>query len=123
MAFEVFTAYGAAARGEATLRASGYLFLSRALMGRIHAEESEHLVLLYDAETNRLGVRPANGSDSAEIQRAASREPSGTAVNIVPVLRCYDMKQPKRKVRLDAKVEKEILVIDLTPIRDAEPPK
>jgi len=123
MAFEIFTAYGAAARGEATLRASGYLFLSRALMGRIRAEESQHVVLLYDPETNRLGIRPANGSDSAEIQRAVSLEPSGTAVNIVPVLRCYDIRQPKKKVRLEAKVEENMLVIDLTPVRAGEQPK
>lgn len=119
MAFEVFTSYGAAAREEATLRASGYLFLSKNLLRRIEAEHSEHVILLYDAETSRLGVRAALPNDPADQKRAVSAEASGSAVNIAPVLRYYRLSQPPKKVKLDASIENRMLVIDMKPINPA----
>ncbi len=118
MAFEVFSSYGAAGREEATLRASGYLFVSKALLQQIDAERVTAVVLLYDKETSRLGVLAAASIEHSEDQiRLVSAENSGIAVNIVPVLRRYKLPHPSKKVKLGVEIEdNKMLVIDMKPL-------
>ena len=116
MGFEVFTAYGVAARGEATLRASGYLFLSKALLQRIGVEGAdEQLVLLYDKAAAKLGIRRPQEGDPTEALRSLSNEPSGAAVNVVPLLKFYGIARPKQKLRLETTYEGGFLVVDMNP--------
>lgn len=121
MAFTIFEAYGAASRPEATLRASGYLFLSKGILKRAGNEEATHIQLLFDEESNRLGMNfydeMLDGVDLPGV-RELSQEKSGVSVNILPLLRYYGFPDPKRigKQVFPVKFEEELAVIDLKPL-------
>jgi hypothetical protein len=125
MAFKVFDAYGAASRPEATLRTSGYLFLSRGIMRRAESAGATHAQLLFDEEDGQLGINlfaakdaPVDGS-----AREASLEKSGISVNVVPLLRYYGFPEPKAigKRVLPVSFNGRTIVIDLTVLANAKP--
>ena len=114
MGFEIFTSYGAAARSEATLRASGYLFLPRAMTLRIGVvEQQKKLVLLVDAENCLLGIRMPKEDDPEDSLRDVSHEISGIAINIVPVLKTMQLVKPKRKLTLPVEQQHHMLVVNM----------
>jgi hypothetical protein len=119
MPFQVFTSYGAASRIEATLRASGYLFIPQALFDQISdSGDTTKLVLLVDAEHMKLGVRLATDTDPASALRDATKENSGVSVNIVPIMRTMKLVKPKKKLRLDVTVDGNMLVLSMAPASD-----
>jgi len=107
MAFEVFSAYGAGARDAATLRASGYLFIPRAMMQAIGGVSTKHVVLMFDKENNQLAIRLPEEQDPEYARREVAHEKSGTVVNVIPLLRTYKLEQPQKKLKLPAKVSDE----------------
>ena len=121
MAFEVFTAYGAASRPEATLRTSGYLFVSKGIMKRAQSENATHAQLMYDEIENRLGIRLYDTFDVPENEsvREVSPEKSGIAVNLMPLLRFYGFPGPKilGKRVLPITLDGNVIVIDLKTLR------
>lgn len=115
MAFQIFTSYGAASRSEATLRASGYLFLPRAMMLGIGADsDTTKVVLLYDAAQSLLAIRLPRFDDFENAQRDVSQEKSGTAVNIVPLLKTMKLVRPKKKLSLPVEQQDDMLVVNMT---------
>lgn len=119
MAFKVFEEYGAAARDEATLRISGYLFVSKGLQKRVDAEEANGAVLLYDEEGKRIGIRfHAIYDENNVAMRNVSKEKSGVAVNILPLLRFYGIKKPSEKRTLQVSKEQDMLIVDIAPLCD-----
>lgn len=126
LAFKVFDAYGAASRPEATLRASGYLFLSKGIMKRAGHERATHAQLMFDEETDRLGVKlfrelidaPDDGT-----ARDLSPEKSGSSVNLTPLLRYYGLPEPKHvgKQVFNVTFEDNVIVIDLKEYRNMKP--
>lgn len=121
MAFKLFDAYGAANRPEATLRASGYLFLSRGILKRGGNEDATHAQLLYDEAEDRLGIKLGGDVDVLLDNgfKDISREKSGASVNLLPLLRYYRFPEPKAmgKRVLPVEFEKEMIVIELKPLR------
>lgn len=127
MAFKVFDAYGAASRPEATLRTSGYLFLSKGIMKRAGSENATHAQLLFDEAWDRLGIRlyepvdvPNDGS-----AREASLEKSGIAVNVLPLMRYYGLPDPKSlgKQVLTVSFDGNVIVIGMSGIRAMKAPE
>lgn len=125
MAFKVFDAYGAASRPEATLRASGYLFLSKGVIKRAGSENATHAQLMFDEENDVLGIRLYAASDAPNdgSAREASPEKSGVAVNVTPLLRYYDLPEPKvvGKQVFNVTFQDNVIVIDLKDFRLAKP--
>ena len=121
MAFRVFTAYGAASRPEATLRSSGYLFLSKGILQRAGDEKATHCQLRFDEEDGRLGIKLAR-DDFDDGVRAMSIEPSGASVNILPLLRYYGFPALKGKRVLPVKFEDDMIVLDLRDELQKPPP-
>lgn len=125
MAFKVFTAFGAGSRLEATLRANGYLFLSLGILKRAGYEEAIAAQLMYDEETDRLGIHLfRNGeapSDDTTI-RDMSKERSGKSVNIIPLIRFYNLPDPKKVGRqvLPVAFEDGLVIIDMKGLRNAK---
>lgn len=121
MAFEVFDAYGAATRPEATLRASGYLFLSRGILKRGGSENATHAQLLYDETADRLGIKLGGDVDALLSSgfKEMSREKSGASVNLLPLLRYYGLPEPKLvgKQVLPVEFDGGMIVIELKPLR------
>lgn len=119
MGFKVFEEYGAAARDGATLRVSGYLFLSKGLLRRVDAENAQGARLLYDEEGACLGVEFYDDYDKNRTEiRALSREKSGSAINILPLLRFYGYGKPIEKQTLKVEKQGAMLVMDLSMLSD-----
>lgn len=116
MAFKVFDAYGAASRPTATLRVSGYVFLSKGILMRAGSEESTHAELSFDDETQRVGIRlvhdVVDGTDATSI-RQINTEKSGVSVNILPLLRFYGYGKPTKKHVLDVEFDEGMVIINL----------
>lgn len=116
MAFEVFDAYGAASRPEATLRASGYLFISKGIMRRAGKADATHCQLQYDADTGRLGV-VLTDKDAAMFDegiRPINVEKSGASINLVPLLRYYGLPTSfKGKLILPVTFDNNLIVMEL----------
>jgi len=123
MAFEIFKEYGASSRSEATLRTSGYLFLSNAILKRQNIDTSgdeikEGAILLFDEENNKLGIKISGIYDQkANEQRKISKEKSGVAINILPLLRYYGIKKDKKKYTLNVEIQDDMFVIDLSEVK------
>lgn len=127
MAFVVFDAYGAAARPEATLRASGQLFLSRGILKRFGSEGGAFYCRLYfDEENDALGIRLFESRDVYEEDsiRDVSVEKSGIAINIIPLLRYYNFPLPDAKVMLPVSFGEDMILVNVQSLRErkTQPP-
>lgn len=124
MAFKIFDAYGAASRPEATLRASGYIFLSKGILKRAGAEDATHAQLMYDEEQDRLGIRLYGMLDAPNDQstREMSVERSGASINILPLIRFYNLPDPKKmgKRILPVQFEDGLVVIEMRDFRSGK---
>ena len=120
MSFEVFSAYGAGARDQATLRASGYLFVPKAMMQAIGADTTKHVVLLFDKENSQLAIRMPEERDPENTRREVAHAKSGTVVNVVPLIKAYKLEHPQKKVKLPAKVSNEEpwVIVDMTEVKE-----
>jgi hypothetical protein len=120
MTFKVFDAYGAAARPEATLRASGQLFLSRGILKRSGREDATFYQLQFDEDTDRLAVKACRKYDESSETgvREALQEKSGIAINVIPLLRYYNFPMPKTKIVLPVTFESGLVVVDLKELRN-----
>lgn len=123
MSYEIFTAYGAGARDSATLRASGYLFVPKRLMQLIEGEQSQKVVLLFNKEKQEIVVRLPCDQDPPEALREVILEKSGTAINVVPLLKAYKFDLPSKKVKLPAKFDELSywIVMDMKDVPDEIP--
>jgi hypothetical protein len=119
VAFKLFEAYGAASRPEATLRASGYLFLSRGILKRAGNEHAKYCQLMFDENNGFLGVKlVTQGVDvKTDSTREMTTERSGAAVNIMPVLRYYGFPKLKGKKVLEVTFEEGLIVISLNELK------
>lgn len=113
MAFKVFDKYGAASRQEVTIRASGYAFMSHGILARMGREDATHFQALYDEETGRVALNFTNSPDNDGTWRELSREKSGVAANILPVLRFYNLNLGGKKRVLPVQIEDDYLVMDI----------
>lgn len=123
--FQVFDAYGAASRPEATFRSSGYLFLSRGILKRAGNEHATHAQLLFDETDNRLGIKLCGADEagaSARGVREVILERSGASVNLVPLLRYFGFPEAKviGKRVLPVTFDKGLIVTELQSLREAE---
>lgn len=127
MAWEVFAAYGAASRHEATLRASGYLFISKAILKRANQEDATHFEMLYDEEHDRLGIKFWNNKvDEDEGKEGSVRElmteKSGVAISLMPLLRYYGITKPSKKYGLAVTFPEEgMIAMSLKPLKEDDP--
>jgi hypothetical protein len=125
VAFKVFTAYGAGSRLEATLRANGYLFLSHGILKRAGYEDAIAAQLMYDEDSDRLGVKLFHNGQPRIADptiRDMSKERSGKSVNILPLIRFYNLPDPKKVGRqvFPVTFEDGLVVIDLKSLRNAK---
>lgn len=116
MTFRVFTSYGAASRPEATLRGSGYLFLSKGILQRAGNSAAAHCQLQFDEQSGRLGIKLlADGHELFEDgARRLTVEKSGASINILPLLRYYGFPRLEGKRVLPVKFEGDLIVIELS---------
>lgn len=125
MSWEVFSAYGAASRHEATLRASGYLFISKAILKRAGVEDATHYEILYDEEHDRLGIRLYNNEVDTETEgsvRELMTEKSGVAISMLPLLRYYGIMKPSKKYGLPVSFPEEgMIAMSLKQLKEDDP--
>ena len=119
MAFKVFDAYGAASRPTATLRVSGYVFLSKGILKRANGEGAKHAELMFDEETGQVGIRLVSDfwdDVKSPSIRPVSVENSGISVNLLPLLRFYGLGKPTEKHVLDVEFDEGMVIIDLSKV-------
>jgi hypothetical protein len=120
MGFELFDNYGAASRGEATLRASGYLFIPSALLQRHRIKSAEYVEVYYDDKERLVGLKfYENEQKERHAQRKASQEKSGVAVNLLPLLRQWGVDKPTKK-SLEVQQEDGLLTVDIGGVLDED---
>jgi hypothetical protein len=115
MAFRVFDAYGAASRPEATLRASGYLFISKGIMSRAGKESATRYQLRFDPDNGRCGIMLLDDRDTGfdEGVRRLNVEASGASLTLLPLLRYYGFPAVKEKKVLPVAFEDDLIIINL----------
>ena len=128
MPFKVFDAYGAASRPEATLRTSGYLFLSRGIVKRAGKENATHAQIMFDEESDQLAIRLHDQLDIEVLVndgtiKEVSSEKSGISVNLAAPIRYYNFPDPKAvgKQVFQVNFIDGLIVIDMRDYRKAKP--
>ena len=119
MAFKVFDGYGAASRPTATLRVSGYVFLSKGILKRADCESCTHAELRFDEESQKVGIRLINDlveDTDAPSVRQINTEKSGISVNLLPLLRFYGYGKPTKKHVLQVEFNEGMVIVDLIQI-------
>jgi len=121
MAFQIFDAYGAASRPEATLRASGYLFLSKGILKRAGDEHAKYCQVLFDEENSLLGIKLIDSGTSDLAAAAGVKEmmieKSGASVNLVPLMKFYGIPKRKDKTVLEVKFDEGLIVIPISALK------
>lgn len=78
MPFERFTEVGRVFRPRASLRSNGQIGFNHGSVKRFDMEKFSHVVLFYDAETKRIGVKLTNDKDEPGASTLITRGGNGT---------------------------------------------
>src|SRR5712692_9828332 len=113
MPFERFTDVGRVFRPRASLRSNGQLGFNHGCVKRFEMAKFSHVVLFYDADTNRIGVKLTNEKEEPGASALITRSGNGT-VSARSFLEYYRL-TPKRTSQFDIERDKETgyLVIDI----------
>jgi hypothetical protein len=94
MPFERFTDVGRVFRPRASLRQNGQIGFNHGCVKRFGMERFSHVVLFYDAETKRVGVKLTNDKDEAGASSLITKNGNGT-VSARAFLEYYQLTPPK----------------------------
>jgi len=113
MAFERFTEVGRVFRPRASIRSNGQLGFNHGCVKRFEMEGFTHVVLFYDPEANRIGVKLTNDKEEPGASTLITRGGNGT-VSARAFLEYYRL-TTKRTSQFDIERDKETgyLVIDI----------
>jgi len=113
MPFERFTDVGRVFRPRASLRSNGQLGFNHGCVKRFDMEKFSHVVLFYDADTKRIGVKLTNEKDEPGASTLTTRTGNGT-VSARAFLEYYHL-TPKKTTQYDIEREDEsgMLVIGI----------
>ena len=78
MPFERFTNVGRVFRPRASLRSNGQLGFNHGCVIRFDMEKFSHVVLFYDADTNRIGIKMTNDKDEPGASTLMTKNGNGT---------------------------------------------
>src|SRR5271156_4717355 len=99
MAFERFTEVGRVFRPRASLRSNGQIGFNHGSVKRFEMEKYSHVILFYDAETNRIGVQMTNDKDEKGAATLITKNGNGT-VSARAFLEYYQL-TPKKTTPYD----------------------
>jgi len=113
MAFERFTDVGRVFRPRASLRSNGQLGFNHGCVKRFEMQKFSHVVLFYDADTKRIGVKLTNDKDEAGASTLITRNGNGT-VSAGAFLEYYSLR-PEKTTQYDIKRDESagLLVIGI----------
>jgi hypothetical protein len=78
MPFERFTNVGRVFRPRASLRSNGQLGFNHGCVIRFDMERFSHVVLFYDADTNRIGIKMTNDKEESGASTLTTKNGNGT---------------------------------------------
>jgi len=78
MPFERFTDVGRVFRPRASLRSNGQLGFNHGCVKRFEMERFSHVILFYDTDTKRIGVKLTNDKDEPGAATLITRSGNGT---------------------------------------------
>ncbi len=113
MAFERFTDVGRVFRPRASLRSNGQIGFNHGCVKRFDMEKFSHVVLFYDADTKRIGVKLTNEKEEPGASTLITRGGNGT-VSARAFLEYYQI-TPKKTTQYDIEREDQsgMLVIGI----------
>jgi hypothetical protein len=113
MPFERFTDVGRVFRPRASLRSNGQLGFNHGCVKRFEMAAYSHVVLFYDVDTNRIGVKLTKDKDEAGAAALITRSGNGT-VSARAFLEYYRL-TPKKTTQYDIERDNDagMLVISL----------
>lgn len=111
-----FTDFGAASRGNITLRVNRGIFISNAILNKLECIDAKFVNLFIDDERCLIGmIFIKNKTDGAS--RKLSIEKSGFSFCATPLLRVLGIKILKQKTTFEYKIKDDMLIIDLSSVK------
>lgn len=113
MAFERFTDVGRVFRPRASIRSNGQIGFNHGSVKRFELQKFSHVVLFYDKDSKRVGVRLTNDKTEAGASTLITRSGNGT-VSARAFLEYYHL-LPKVTTQHDLEWDEEnkLLVVDM----------
>jgi hypothetical protein len=105
MAFERFTEVGRIFRPRASIRSNGQLGFNHGCVKRFDMDKFSHVVLFFDPETARIGIKLTNEKDELGACTLITHAGSGT-VSARGFLECYSLAL-KKTTQFDIERDKE----------------
>jgi len=118
MAFERFTDVGRVFRPRASLRSNGQIGFNHGCVKRFELQKFSHVVLFYDADTNRIGVKLTNDKDEPGAATLITRSGNGT-VSAGAFLEYYGLK-PEKTTQYDIKRDDSVGMLVIGIAKPAE---
>lgn len=116
MPFERFTDVGRVFRPRASLRQNGQLGFNHGSIKRFDMDKFSHVVLFYDVDTKRIGIKLTNDKDEAGACTLITKSGGGT-VSARSFLEYYRL-TPKKTTQYDIERDEEadMLVIEVAKV-------
>ena len=118
MPFERFTDVGRVFRPRASLRSNGQLGFNHGCVKRFDMEKFSHVVLFYDVDTKRIGVKLTNDKDEPGAATLITRTGNGT-VSARAFLEYYQL-TPSKTTQYDVRREDESGMLVIAIAKPAE---
>ena len=118
MAFTRFTQTGGRFRPIVSISKTGLISLNKGSARRFNVDECEAAILFYDADTNRIGIKPTNDMTEEGTCRLRKRE-SGADISGRSFLACFEIPhETTRRFNAVWDDEEEMIVLELDRIRE-----
>lgn len=116
MAFERFTDVGRVFRPRASLRQNGQLGFNHGCIKRFDMQNFSHVVLFFDVDTKRIGIKLTNDKDEAGACTLITKSGGGT-VSARSFLEYYKL-TPKKTTQydIDRDEEADMLIIEVAKV-------
>lgn len=113
MAFERFTGGGRSYKARASIRKNGQIGLSQGAVQRFKLDRYPYVVLFYDKETERIGIKPTQNPEEPGAYRL-NHKGSGADISGLAFLEYFGIDRDRsRRYEADWDDEQGMLVIDL----------
>ena len=114
MAFTRFTETGGRFRPVVSISKAGLVSLNKGAARRFNVDRCEAAILFYDADTNRIGIKPTNDMTEDGTCRIRKRE-TGADISGLAFLEFFEIKHERtRRFSAVWDDENEMIVVDLS---------
>lgn len=115
MALREIDVSGSASKNTITLRANGTLFLNKGVLRKINCEYAEAALFYIDDEKPLIAIKLIDEVDGKKNNcKKLLKDKNGVSVNMLPVLRYYDIEKQKKKIDFDLEKKEDLILLDVS---------